>query len=70
MLTAANWTARLDELATRARVPGAALGIWSDGQEILAAHGVLNSATGSPVTTDSALLASTEMTGPGVVSNT
>ena len=45
MLNAVNWTARLDELATEANVPGAALGIWSDGQEILAAHGVLNSAT-------------------------
>ena len=53
MLDAANWTARLKELASRARVPGATLGIWSDGQEILAAHGVLNSATGVPVTTDS-----------------
>ena len=53
MLDAANWTARLNELASRAQVPGATLGIWSDGQEILAAHGVLNSATGVPVTTDS-----------------
>ncbi len=53
MLNAANWTARLNELASRARVPGATLGIWSDGQEILAAHGVLNSATSVPVTTDS-----------------
>jgi CubicO group peptidase (beta-lactamase class C family) len=70
MLTAANWTARLNELATRARVPGAALCIWSDGQEILVAHGVLNSATGIPVSTDSAVLASGERTGPGVVSNT
>src|SRR6201986_1109522 len=53
MLNAANWTARLNELATEANVPGAALGIWSDGQEILAAHGVLNAATQVPVTTDS-----------------
>ena len=53
MLDAANWTARLKELASRAQVPGATLGIWFDGQEILAAHGVLNSATGVPVTTDS-----------------
>src|SRR5258707_15638535 len=28
MLNAANWTARLNELATEANVPGAALGIW------------------------------------------
>ena len=53
MLNAANWTARLNELATEANVPGAALGIWSDGQEILAAHGVLNAATQVLVTTDS-----------------
>jgi CubicO group peptidase (beta-lactamase class C family) len=53
MLNAANWTARLNELATDANVPGAALGIWSDGQEVLAAHGVLNAATQVPVTTDS-----------------
>jgi len=53
MLNAANWTARLNELATEANVPGAALGIWSDGQEVLAAHGVLNAATQVPVTTDS-----------------
>ena len=50
MLNAANWTARLNELATAARVPGAVLGIWSGGQEILAAHGVLNSATGVAAT--------------------
>jgi CubicO group peptidase (beta-lactamase class C family) len=53
MLNAADWTTRLNELATEANVPGAALGIWSDGQEILAAHGVLNVATQVPVTTDS-----------------
>ena len=53
MLDAANWTARLNELAAEANVPGAALGIWSDGQEILAAHGVLNAATQVLVTTDS-----------------
>ena len=53
MLNAANWTARLSELAARARVCGATLGIWSDGQEVLAACGVLNSATQVPVTPDS-----------------
>src|SRR6266542_3181626 len=53
MLNAADWTTRLNELATEANVPGAALGIWSDGEEILAAHGVLNAATQVPVTTDS-----------------
>jgi hypothetical protein len=53
MRNAANWTARLNELATAAHVPGAALGIWSGGQEILVAHGVLNSATEVSVTPDS-----------------
>jgi CubicO group peptidase (beta-lactamase class C family) len=53
MLNAANWTARLNELATGARVPGAVLGIWADGQEILAVAGELNSATGVPATADS-----------------
>jgi CubicO group peptidase (beta-lactamase class C family) len=53
MLNAANWTARLSELAAQARVSGATLGIWCDGQEVLAAHGVLNSATRVPVTPDS-----------------
>src|SRR6266851_1627710 len=53
MLNAANWTTRLRDLASGARVPGATLAIWSDGQEVLAAYGVLNFATQVPVTTDS-----------------
>ena len=53
MLNTAKWTARLRELAAKARVPGAALGIWCDGQEVVAAHGVLNCATRVPVTGDS-----------------
>jgi CubicO group peptidase (beta-lactamase class C family) len=53
MLNAANWTARLSELAARARVCGATLGIWSDGQEVLASCGVLNSATQVSATPDS-----------------
>ena len=53
MLNAANWTARLSELASHARISGATLGIWSDGQEMLAACGVLNSATEVAVTADS-----------------
>src|SRR5271163_19128 len=53
MLNTANWPARLHELAAKARVPGATLGIWRDGQEVLAAHGVLNRATRVPVTGDS-----------------
>jgi len=53
MSNAVNWTARLRDLATEARVPGATLGIWSDEQEVLAAHGVLNRRTQVPVTGDS-----------------
>ena len=53
MLDAAHWTARLTELARRTGVPGAVLGIWADGQEVLAACGVLNGATAVPVTPDS-----------------
>src|SRR5579864_7181095 len=53
MLDTANWTTRLGELARQARVPGAVLGIWADGQETVAACGVLNRATGVRVSTDS-----------------
>ena len=53
MLNAVNWTGRLRELATKARVPGATLGIWSDGQEVVAACGVLNRGTQVAVTGDS-----------------
>jgi CubicO group peptidase (beta-lactamase class C family) len=49
----AYWTARLTELATRERVPGATLGIWAGGRETLAAHGVLSTATGVSTTPDS-----------------
>src|SRR3984885_12097171 len=53
MLDAANWTTRLGEWARKARVPGAVLGIWADGQEVLAAYGVLNTATRVRVNTGS-----------------
>jgi CubicO group peptidase (beta-lactamase class C family) len=49
----ARWGDRLAELATRLRVPGAVLGIWAGEQESVVAHGVLNAATGVPVTTGS-----------------
>jgi CubicO group peptidase (beta-lactamase class C family) len=49
----AHWSDRLRELATAERVPGAALGVWADGSESLAAHGVLNAATGVETTADS-----------------
>ena len=53
MLNAVNWTTRLRDLAAEARITGAVLGIWHNGEEVRAAHGVLNSGTGVPVTIDS-----------------
>jgi CubicO group peptidase (beta-lactamase class C family) len=53
MINHANWTAHLIERAAATGVPGATLGIWADGQEILVTHGVLNSATEVTVTPDS-----------------
>jgi CubicO group peptidase (beta-lactamase class C family) len=53
MLDAAHWTNRLIDLTRQTRVPGAVLGIWACGQEILAAAGLLNRATGIQVSTDS-----------------
>jgi CubicO group peptidase (beta-lactamase class C family) len=49
----AYWTGRLSELAAQEGVPGATLGVWADGRETLAAHGVLNVATGVATTPDS-----------------
>jgi CubicO group peptidase (beta-lactamase class C family) len=51
--TGPRWAARLGQLAAEANVPGAALGVWADGQEWLAAYGVLNAATGVTATPDS-----------------
>jgi CubicO group peptidase (beta-lactamase class C family) len=48
-----HWAARLRDLATEEGIPGASLGVWADGQEALAAHGVLNAATGVNATPDS-----------------
>ena len=53
VLDAANWTACLAEHTRRARVPGAVLGVWAGGQEVLAASGVLNRATRVRASTDS-----------------
>jgi CubicO group peptidase (beta-lactamase class C family) len=53
MLDAAHWTIRLAELTRRAGVPGAVLGVWADGREVLAAAGVLNRATRVRVTAGS-----------------
>lgn len=49
----ADWTARLSDLAAEIGVPGAVLGIWADGNEIIAPYGVLNRGTGVEVTADS-----------------
>jgi CubicO group peptidase (beta-lactamase class C family) len=51
--TASYWADRLREVAEQNRVPGAVLGIWADGRELLAAHGVLNARTRVGTTTDS-----------------
>ncbi len=51
---AERWSARLHELAAEEDVPGAALGVWAEGQEIAAvAYGVLNAETGVRATADS-----------------
>src|SRR5579862_2040579 len=48
----AHWADRLAEHAKATRVRGATLAFWADGQLTLAATGVLSTATGVPVTTD------------------
>ena len=48
-----RWATRLHDLAAEEGVQGAALGVWADGQEIAAAHGVLNAETGVRATADS-----------------
>ena len=49
----AHWAERLRTHATDIGVAGAALAIWSDGQEVVATHGVHNARTGAPVRPDS-----------------
>src|SRR5580704_14903547 len=49
-----RWATRLHDLAAEEGVPGAALGVWADGQEVAAAaYGVLNAETGVRATADS-----------------
>src|SRR5215470_11815974 len=48
-----DWSARLNELAVAAEVPGAVLGIWHDGETTIAPYGVLNRNTGVEATADS-----------------
>ncbi|MFF1612757.1 serine hydrolase, partial [Amycolatopsis sp. NPDC058278] len=52
-LDAAHWRRRLAALARKHRVPGASLGILRGDDQVLASHGVLNTATGVEVTDDS-----------------
>ncbi|TCC51038.1 class A beta-lactamase-related serine hydrolase [Kribbella capetownensis] len=47
-----DWSARLSELAVAAKVPGAVLGIWQDGETTIAPYGVLNASTGVETTED------------------
>jgi CubicO group peptidase (beta-lactamase class C family) len=48
-----DWSARLNDLAVAAEVPGAVLGIWHDGETTIAPYGVLNRNTGVETTADS-----------------
>ncbi|MEU6312274.1 serine hydrolase domain-containing protein [Streptomyces sp. NPDC047014] len=48
-----HWASRLAALAAEAKVPGAGLAFWHDGQVHQCATGVLNTATGAAVLTDS-----------------
>jgi CubicO group peptidase (beta-lactamase class C family) len=48
-----HWSRRLAEHADAAEVPGAVLGIWADGDQIVVPHGVLSTATGVETTADS-----------------
>ncbi|HEY3556161.1 MAG TPA: serine hydrolase domain-containing protein [Kribbella sp.] len=48
-----DWSARLNELAVAAEVPGAVLGIWYDGETTIAPYGLLNRAAGTETTADS-----------------
>ncbi|MEV0528841.1 serine hydrolase [Streptomyces sp. NPDC050439] len=48
-----HWASRLTALAAESRVPGASLAFWSGGELHAYATGVLNTATGAAVRTDS-----------------
>lgn len=48
-----DWSARLAELAQRAEMPGAVLGILADGEQTVVPYGVLSTATGVETTADS-----------------
>src|SRR3954451_6055837 len=49
----AHWNARLAEVIAEYQVPGASLAFLHDGEVHTFVAGVLNNATGTPVTTDS-----------------
>ena len=48
-----RWAYRLRELASQEHIPGAVLGVWTDGAETVAVHGVLSAATRVAATPDS-----------------
>ena len=48
-----DWSARLAELAERAEIPGAVLGILAEGEWNVIPYGVLSTSTGVEVTADS-----------------
>ncbi|MFF3976381.1 serine hydrolase [Streptomyces sp. NPDC001828] len=48
-----HWAGRLAALSAESKVPGASLAFYCDGQTYECATGVLNTATGAPVRTDS-----------------
>jgi CubicO group peptidase (beta-lactamase class C family) len=48
-----HWSRRLAKHAGAAEVPGAVLGIWADGEQIVVPHGVLSTGTAASTTADS-----------------
>jgi CubicO group peptidase (beta-lactamase class C family) len=47
-----HWSERLRSVASELKVPGATLGVWAEGRETLACHGVVNTRTQVPTTVD------------------
>ena len=48
-----HWSARLEDAAVAAGVPGAVLGVWSGGETTVVPYGVLSTRTGVSTTADS-----------------
>jgi len=53
MADAEHWSARLEDAAVAAGVPGAVLGVWSAGEATVVPYGVLSTRTEVPTTADS-----------------